>query len=218
MPRARSTPRPYHHGSLREALVASSLAILDEEGIAALTLRSAARRVGVSHAAPKNHFGDLRGLLAAVAAEGFRRLAEAMQRAGVGIEDPVVRLIAIGRAYVRFAEAKTGHFRAMFHPELGARAADSELAIASGAALDVLVVAVAACQQAGRMRTGDTLGQSLAAWSMVHGLATLVVDRHLADRDLPHDADALATRFGAYLYEGLRVGRDAAPPHPRPRR
>ena len=74
MAKAKKPPaRPYHHGHLREALVAASCAILDEEGAQALTLRSAARRVGVSHAAPKNHFGDLAGLMSAVAAEGFRR-------------------------------------------------------------------------------------------------------------------------------------------------
>lgn len=205
MSRARSQPRPpprpYHHGNLRDALVEASLAILVDEGIAALTLRSAARRVGVSHAAPKNHFGDLRGLLAAVAAEGFRRLAVAMQ--APDDDDTAARLIAIGRAYVGFAQSSPGHFRAMFHPALGPREPGSELELASTAALGVLVDAVAEAQRAGRVQAGDTMQKSLAAWSMVHGLSTLLVDGHLANKGLAHDGDALAKSFGELLWVGI---------------
>jgi AcrR family transcriptional regulator len=217
---ARSKPRPYHHGDLPEALIAASIAILDAEGIAALTLRSAARRVGVSHAAPKNHFGDLRGLLAAVAREGFERLRDAMQRAADEHDDPVEQLLATGRAYVRFAGRSPGHFRAMFHPALGPREPGSALEQASSAALGVLITAVTTAQRAGRLRAEDTVEQSLAAWSMVHGLATLAVDGQLASKGLPSDADALAERFGRYLYDGLRVRDEPAPSTPRrkPRR
>src|SRR5262245_52005851 len=77
-------PRPprraatYHHGALREALLAAAEGILERDGITGLTLRAAARAAGVSHAAPKNHFGDLAGLLSDLAATGFERLAAMM--------------------------------------------------------------------------------------------------------------------------------------------
>ncbi|HEU0222356.1 MAG TPA: TetR/AcrR family transcriptional regulator, partial [Paracoccaceae bacterium] len=74
--------RRYHHGDLRRALVEAGLAILEEAGLEALTLRACAARVGVSHAAPRNHFAGLGGLLAAIKAEGFRR-HEAAMRAGM---------------------------------------------------------------------------------------------------------------------------------------
>ncbi|MBK8234210.1 MAG: WHG domain-containing protein [Deltaproteobacteria bacterium] len=207
MAAARTKPRPYHHGALREALIEASLAILAEEGLVALTLRSAARRVGVSHAAPANHFGDLRGLLVAVAALGFQRLAHAMAEAAAVPRDPGLRLVEIGRAYVRFACRSTGHFRAMFHPALGPRSADGELERASSAALEVLVSAIAAAQASGHVRAGDSMELSLTAWSLVHGLATLVVDQHLANKGLPHDADALAASLGRHLLHG--IGNDA---------
>lgn len=203
MPRAPRPARSYHHRDLPTALVAASLAILDEEGITGLTLRSAARRVGVSHAAPKNHFGDLRGLLAAVAAEGFRRLTTAMQSAADAHDDPRARLVEIGCAYVRFASGSPGHFRAMFHPELGAPTPGSALAEASAAALAVLVTAMTAAQHGGSVREGDPVEDSLAAWSLVHGLSALLVDHHLENKGLPHDADALARRFGEALLHGL---------------
>jgi len=218
MPRARSQPRPYHHGNLREALVDAALAILAEEGVAALTLRSAARRVGVSHAAPKNHFGDLRGLLAAVAAEGFRRLAAAMQVPKD--EDTAERLLAIGRAYVRFAQTSPELFRAMFHPGLGPREPGGELDQASTAALGVLVEAVATAQAAGTVREGDAMELSMAAWSLVHGLSTLLVDGHLARKGLPRDGFVLARALGEHLLRGVGVdgGRARSEPGARARR
>ena len=72
--------RPYHHGDLRRALIDAAVGVIEHEGLAALSLRDLARRVGVSHAAPVHHFGDKAGLLTAVAAEGFSKLADALQR------------------------------------------------------------------------------------------------------------------------------------------
>ena len=98
--------RTYHHGALRAALLQASEAILDRDGIAALTLRATAREAGVSHAAPTHHFGDLGGLLSELAASGFIRFREAMQ-AGVAAAgpEPGARLLALGRAYVGFARS-----------------------------------------------------------------------------------------------------------------
>src|ERR1700745_2017218 len=70
---------PYHHGSLREAMLRAAESILERDGIGGLTLRAAAREAGVSHAAPKNHFGDVMGLLSDLAAVGFARFRGAME-------------------------------------------------------------------------------------------------------------------------------------------
>ena len=72
---------PYHHGNLKQALLDAAEALLRREGVGGLSLRAAAAEVGVSHAAPKNHFGDLRGLQSELAASGFRRLAVEMRAA-----------------------------------------------------------------------------------------------------------------------------------------
>src|SRR5215475_42071 len=79
--RAPKRAGPYHHGSLREAMLRAAESILEHDGIRGLTLRAAAREAGVSHAAPKNHFGDLTGLLSDLAAVGFQRIAATMQAA-----------------------------------------------------------------------------------------------------------------------------------------
>src|SRR3954454_16088685 len=70
--------RPYHHGDLRQALMTEAERILETSGIQALTLRAAARGIGVTHGAPANHFGDLTGLLSELAADGHRRLAASL--------------------------------------------------------------------------------------------------------------------------------------------
>jgi len=98
--RAAKRAAPYHHGSLREAMLRAAESILERDGIGGLTLRAAAREAGVSHAAPKNHFGDVMGLLSDLAAVGFARF-QATMKAHVRKSDPApARLEAIGRGYV----------------------------------------------------------------------------------------------------------------------
>src|SRR5580698_10362826 len=111
------TPRPYHHGSLREAMLEAAERILNRDGISGLTLRAAAREAGASHAAPKNHFDDLTGLLSDLAALGFRRFHRRLVAAADAVDSPRDRLAAIGHAYVEFAEESPGLFLLMFRSE-----------------------------------------------------------------------------------------------------
>src|SRR5271165_4982256 len=93
------TPR-YHHGALQDALIAATEAILAERGVEGFTLREAARRAGVSPAAPAHHFGDAKGLLSEVALLGFKEFGDALRRADEGAgSDPDRRLYAQGLAY-----------------------------------------------------------------------------------------------------------------------
>ena len=207
-PAAKKRPKPkatYHHGDLRRALLEAAIAILHEEGASALTLRSVARRAGVSHAAPKNHFADLAALLQAVAVVGFEALTAAMRQAKARETDPLAEVLAIGDAYVRFALGSVGHFRAMFHPALGDRAPGSPLDEASRVTFDVLVSSIGAAQAVNVVRAGDTQELSLAAWSLVHGLSTLAVDRHLERKGFTSSPTELAQTIAQHLYLGLRA-------------
>ena len=99
VPAAPATPAGYHHGALREALLAAAESLLLEQGVDAFTLRACARRAGVSHAAPAHHFGDARGLLTAFATVGFARMAALMQRYHDSAPaDALQRLEAVGQA------------------------------------------------------------------------------------------------------------------------
>src|SRR5687768_10873441 len=81
---AGSGQRTYHHGALRSALLSAAEALLEERGIDRFSLRETARRAGVSPAAPAHHFGDARGLLTAIATEGFQSLGDVLEAADVG--------------------------------------------------------------------------------------------------------------------------------------
>jgi len=195
-PRAIERPAPYHHGSLRAALLEAAERILERDGIQGLTLRAAAREAGVSHAAPKNHFGDLSGLLSDLAAIGFERFV-AMMQANVGDGDPpAARMNAIGRGYVTFARTYPGLFLLMFRGERLdlSRPALRAAVAASG---QVLSGAVGARrdEQVEEKLTLPQAADIVAAWSLVHGLAMLLLDGRLKPflARLPPgtDADAL---------------------------
>jgi AcrR family transcriptional regulator len=187
------TPRPYHHGSLREAMLEAAERILDRDGIGGLTLRAAAREAGASHAAPKNHFNDLTGLLSDLAALGFRRFHRRLLAAADAVDSPHERLAAIGHAYVDFAAESPGLFLLMFRSERldfdrpGLRDAMND---ASSVLLDA--VGVTREESDPRHMTLAAAARVVAAWSLVHGFAMLQLDKRLGaivDR-LPQGTDA----------------------------
>jgi AcrR family transcriptional regulator len=171
------TRKAYHHGDLRDALIGAALEILEEGGLAALSLREAARRAGVSAMAPYRHFADKEALLAGVAAVGFERFATVLRSADVH-PDPREALIAQGVAYVDFACANPALFRLMF----GATSPNikGDLALSSESAYAVLATRVASIAKPAL--SGDW---TLACWSIVHGLALLTLDGKLAGRGEP---------------------------------
>jgi AcrR family transcriptional regulator len=159
--------RPYHHGDLRAALLHAAEAELAERGVEGFSLRSVAKRAGVSHAAPAHHFGDAQGLLTALAAEGFRQfLAAQAAREARADPDPASQLVAAGLGYVDFAMARPALFRLLWQserPDFG----DSDLGQAAVAAYQHLVDQVTA---AGGTGTAD----ESAAWAVAHGMADLM--------------------------------------------
>lgn len=166
--------RPYHHGDLRQALLAAAEAELIETGIEGFSLRKLARRAGVSHAAPAHHFGDTRGLLTALAAVGFRRFVAAQEeRQAVAAPDPVSRQIAAGLGYIDFAGAHTALFRLMFGSRVPDHA-DPDHAAASMAAFDHLTAGVAAITGAPAATDPAATVDVAATWAVAHGLADLL--------------------------------------------
>jgi AcrR family transcriptional regulator len=167
--------KSYHHGNLRDALVASGLEILEQEGPSALSLRAVARRAGVSHAAPAHHFPTLGHLLAEIAAEGFEAFVRSLdEAAGKGPQDPASRLKAMGRAYVDFAIARNALYALMFQTT-GIIAWTDTLERAARAAWNQLAEAVA--EILGRNAEDPvTRAGAVRVWSLVHGFGSLSID------------------------------------------
>jgi AcrR family transcriptional regulator len=169
--------RPYHHGDLRSALIRAALLLVGEHGVSGLALSDAAHQAGVSVAAPYRHFKDKEALLAEIAAEGFGLFRDALARTTQSYpKDKVRRLVEMGVAYVDFALEHRSHFKVMWeggiskekYPHVGRTAYEAYLLL-EGAARDLLPAAPPARQQA----------LVASAWSMVHGFATLTLEREL---------------------------------------
>jgi AcrR family transcriptional regulator len=183
---SRSTPTTpptrdrYHHGDLRRSLLQAGREILAERGVDALTLREVARRAKVSQAAPYHHFAGKAELVSAIAQHGFEDFAGAL-RAGADAASggALQRLTGMGLAYVRFAVAHPNLFRLLFRPELRGRTperpAAEAMARAGSAAYQVFLDAVTAAVEEGSVQ-GSVEDVAVASLSIVHGLATLLVD------------------------------------------
>jgi AcrR family transcriptional regulator len=181
----------------------ATLALVRELGPAGFTLREAARRAGVSQAAPYRHFADKGALLAAVAEEGFLALTASMRDEMT--RAPEDTFAASGRGYVKFALTHPAHYKVMFGPSIVACAPPS-LQQAGAAAFAVLVEAIARGQAAGTLRK-DGRPEELAifASSAVHGFVSLVVDGQLGA--MGHDDKAIAAltrRVVDGVFGGLR--------------
>jgi len=179
----------YHHGDLRSALLDAAEALLAERGLVGFTLRECARRAGVSHAAPAHHFGNVTGVLTALATRGFERLVEAL-RSGLAEQDGQARegaMIATTRAYVGFARREPELFRLMFRREV-LDPEDPALQAASEAAYAELTNVIR--RQRGEppldseslhllKTTPGLVDDVLVGWSHVHGLAHLLIEGQL---------------------------------------
>jgi AcrR family transcriptional regulator len=184
--------RPYHHGDLPRALLDAAIQAILEVGPAAVSLRDLARRTGVSHAAPAHHFGDKAGLLTAVATDGFRRLAATLREA----HQATGSFLEVGVAYVRFAVTHRAHFEVMFRPELY-HTDDPDLVGARDAARALLYPPAA--EAANSSDGAGDVRAAVAAWSLVHGLATLWLNQNLPPQ-LGDDPEQITREVARYLF------------------
>jgi AcrR family transcriptional regulator len=166
----------YHHGDLRRTLIAAAVETIAAEGPGAVSLRGLAAQAGVSHAAPVHHFGDKAGLFGAIALEGFDMLADELTAVWEATGD----FGETGVRYVHFAIAHPGYFEVMFRPDL-AGTPGTYLVAAKERAFATLTDPLVA---SGLEENSESLkATSLASWSIVHGLATLILSGNLPEVD-----------------------------------
>lgn len=153
----------YHHGNLKQALIDAGLEILETGGLPRLSLRACAEKAGVSHTAPKNHFGNVTGLLTAIAAQGFMRLQTSIYAKGPLSERREKALTG----YVNFAKAHPALFELMFSPgkvDFHDPTIAEPLADCAAVLRDI---------SSGRSEPGQFQTEEIRLWSLVHGFATL---------------------------------------------
>ncbi len=162
----------YHHGALRDSVLQAAATVIERDGVAALSLRSVAADLGVSHTAFRHHFGSREGVLNALATAGHLSLADELRETSAATGS----FLEVGVAYVRWALVHRGEFAVMFQPDLldttepGLRAARAET-------FAVLGAGVAGLSAAGAQE--DAAAAVIAGWSIVHGIATLAITGNL---------------------------------------
>ncbi len=194
MSTSNSSPHRYHHGDLRNALIAAGLDLLTEHGPSALDLRKVARRAGVSHAAPYRHFADKEALVAAIAEQGFDRLTESLRVSiAAAPAQGYQRLRAAAQAYLRFALQQPACMREMFSGQTIDHKSHPGLYRASKRAFAVVLELVTDGQRRHVLAAGDPEQLALTVWSLVHGFSLLVIERQIPD------AAPVPERWGAVL-------------------
>lgn len=182
------SPEHYHHGDLRNALLREASRVLEADGVEAVTLRSLARALGVSHAAPRHHVGSRTLLLAELAAEGYDELGDAVETAMAGVPPEGLRE-ATGEAYLRFALAHPQRYRLMFSSRLVI--GDDCPERLDRAALRAFSLMNRAVGDLESTWSPDRMGEAdLGAWFALHGAVMLWIDGQL--RPYLSEADFLA--------------------------
>ena len=192
----------YHHGDLPAQVLAQAATMIARDGAETFSLRAVAAELGVSHTAPRHHFGDRQGVFTALAVQGHRQLADALTAAAPrGFAE-------VGAAYVDFALTRPGHFAVMFAPDL-VDTDDADLVDAIDSTRRRLADGVATQVSGG---PEDVAVAAVASWSLVHGIATLARSGALASWGLPAqagaDVHAMTLRAARLLFTRPE------PPHP----
>jgi AcrR family transcriptional regulator len=202
----KESPRGYHHGNLKEALLRAALELIAQKGPAGFTFAEAARWAGVSPAAPYRHFRDRDELLSSVALRGFHRFEAVLGKAwDEGRPDVFSALDRLGKAYLDFARTEPAYYSAMFeagvplgaNPELR-EAGERAFAVLRGAAEKL-------CAQVPAPSRPPALMVALHIWAVSHGIASLFGRGDEARRTLPMSAEELFEAQVLVYLRGLGV-------------
>lgn len=197
---------PYHHGDLPATLLRSVRELVAEGGIGAVSVRAVARRAGVSHAAPAHHFGDRAGLLAALAAEGFRAFRAAVDEALDALEPGATAaeaLEATGGAYLSFGLDNPEYYAVMFRPEMVDR--DDPALDRAGADAFSSVVALARACLAADTDDGVVLTAAMTTWAGVHGFVSLAHEVPMMRAEFIPVVGGMQEAALAHVVGGLRA-------------
>lgn len=193
----------YRHGDLKEALIHAALSSIKKTGEIEFSLRDLAEKLGVSHPAAYRHFSSKKEILFEIAHIGFTKLNEKFFN--ILSQDPK-DIVSLGVAYVQFAVENPIHFKIMFHPDLKIDHKHPEMVSVGAKAFLFLKDCVENNKHDGEYSDSSVEDLSIAAWSLVHGLAVLAVNGNL--ESLPDGSSAksgaTAEKVALILVNGLR--------------
>lgn len=206
--------RTYHHGDLRNALIIAAAELIEESGSLNFAMADAARRAGVSTAAPYRHFRDKDALLEAVSQLAFFGLGMAAREATSHTRrGSIETIVALGKTYLAYVVEKAAFYDLMWG-DLGARSLDSENFDKKASGFFQLTDAVEAYLQEQKLHEIDVLDTAVKLWATVHGMSAITMSGKLPhfhpDADMPAMLDSATRTFMA----GLVHSEAASPPQP----
>jgi AcrR family transcriptional regulator len=205
---ARKVEPSYHHGNLRAAIVAETLALVEEEGVAAVSVRGLAKRLGVSPGAPFRHFASKRALLTAVATEAMEHFAAAVQAEldRSREQTPRGRLRAIGRGYLRWALANRAQFAIISnHEEIDFAHAGPLQSLSESVMRQMDPCIVALFPDSGNKQLAS---RKLVCRALVYGLARMATDGHFEEWNIRPDRQLAAVEAVLDQFIAMVAGAD----------
>lgn len=196
----------YQHGDLKNALIDEAVKAMTKTKDASFTLRDLAKKIGVSHTAVYRHFPNRLAVLAAVAEDGFTRLAKTLHEANAKGRSAHDYLVMQARHYLKFAIDYPTHYRAMFTISPNER---MEFTSMCQAGADAFLALQDACQQLiteNKLKNTDLEKLTLAFWSLTHGISMLVIDEQLkteASKTIHKKYDNLVQFMATSMLKGI---------------
>jgi AcrR family transcriptional regulator len=196
----------YHHGDLKKALIEATLTLLKEEGYQSLSLRKISKLAGVSQSAPYRHYPDVEALIADVALEGFKLLTEKLKKVRRKFAKvPLLQFRESGVSYVEFAIKNPDLFQIMYGNQIQNHSKFDSLILAEHETFSVLIEIISDCKRAGILETKDVKKTSVAAWTMVHGIAVLLLGKQVMFRNADmKNARRITKEMIEHLYLGFK--------------
>jgi len=173
----------YHHGDLKNALIEAGIEILSKEGVNDLSLRKAARKAGVSHAAPYAHFTDKQALIAAIALDGHSKIHARIEEVlALYPNDPLKQLVRLAWAYMQFGLESPAHYKITFSGLIENEKNYPELAEVTRQSLTALQKIITDCQTGKVLVRGEyeTEVVAVSLWGLIHGLVSLVIESQVS--------------------------------------
>ena len=175
--------KTYHHGNLKEALISAGLETLSEQGVEGLSLRNVAKKIGVSHTAPYNHFPDKQALLAAISTAAHEQLHQIILDAFEKSKNtPAIIIPDVAWAYLQFALNNPSKFKLMFSGALEEETRHPDFVAISQKSIALLEEIIVFCQKAGQLDSGGIEMNAIRLWSLVHGFTYLVLENQFPEK------------------------------------
>ena len=190
----------YHHGDLKNALIQAGIEILSKEGVNGLSLRKAARKAGVSHAAPYAHFADKQALIAAIALDGYGKIYARIEEVVTQYpNDPLKQLLRSAWAYMQFGLETPAHYKITFSGLIENEKNYPELVEVTRKSLTALQKIIADCQAERILSSSQYTVEvdAISLWGLIHGLVLLVIEGQIPSNLMKqtHPKDLIIAAF-----------------------